>query len=34
MFVDDNLYNYKETLGKADEWMDEAIKKMPVGIYE
>jgi adenylate cyclase len=34
MFVDDNLYNYKETLGKADEWMDEAIKKMPVGIYD
>jgi len=34
MFVDDTLYKFKETLRKADEQLEEEIKKMPVGVCE
>ena len=33
-FMDDNLYIYQETLRKADEQMDEAIKNMHVRVCE
>ena len=33
-FMEDSLYIYQETLRKADELMDEAIKNMHVKVCE
>jgi len=34
VFVDNYLYTYQETLRQVDAQMDEAIKNMPVGVFE
>jgi len=34
VFVDNYLYTYQETLRQVDAQMDEAIKNMPVGVFD